>query len=396
MSTELETKGADLPVILNNEELESVAKNSGIELTKAQQHAAAFGPSLQEVARLSQALLTINKENPTPEDSKLARRHRLDLVKVRSSAKALEEQRKEGLNAERNLLIGLGKVVSGAAQLAEQEYEEIEKHAEKKEQERIENLKTKRITLLDPFKDHVNLTYIPIGEISEEDFQKLLADSKLLHETKVEAARKLEYERIAREKEEARMKEEKRLENERIKSEKAAEEKARQEREKIQQERLNKLLPYSAFVTDTDMSSLSILTPAEFNSTLQSSKAKFEKAEEERKTAELEEAKQKAEMQRQRQELAKKEADLKAEQEKQTKLLADQKKQKEEEEAKQKEFARQASLAPDREKLLSVIIQLDAIKYPEVTAPKSKIAINDTIAMVEKLKAFIIKRSEEL
>ncbi len=113
--------------------------------------------------------------------------------------------------------------------------EEIENYAEKKEAERKESLRLARVEQLQPYSEFVPMG-INLGELSEEEYQKIFNGSKLQMEAKLEAERKAEEERIeaerkaeeekiAKEKKDAEEREAQRLENERLKAEKEAKEK---------------------------------------------------------------------------------------------------------------------------------------------------------------------------
>jgi colicin import membrane protein len=121
--------------------------------------------------------------------------------------------------------------------------EQIEKYAENKERERLDELESKRLEILEPFKD-----FVPFGAnirtISDEDFNKILNGAKLQQEAKIEAEKKAEAERIEQERlaEIARIEREKeieaqRIENERLKKEAEAKEKQLElERKKAREE----------------------------------------------------------------------------------------------------------------------------------------------------------------
>lgn len=180
------------PILIKGKELVKVAEKNGLTLLVAQQHAEAFMPSLIEAVRLSQDLLKMDKNNPSEEDAKTARRNRLDLVKVRTGSKGIEESRKKDLNTEKDLIIDLNKVVWATSQESERQYEEIEKYAERKEATRIEELKEQRLVALAPYE--VDSKYIPLGKISQEEFDTLFNDSKIIFEAKAAAKKKQEEE----------------------------------------------------------------------------------------------------------------------------------------------------------------------------------------------------------
>lgn len=107
--------------------------------------------------------------------------------------------------------------------------EEIENYQAKKESERKESLRLARVEQLQPYHEFVPMG-INLGELSEDEYQKIFNGAKLQMEAKleaerkaeeerIEAERKAEEERIAKEKKDAEEREAQRLENERLKKE---------------------------------------------------------------------------------------------------------------------------------------------------------------------------------
>ena len=415
--------GENLPV---QNELVVVIESAKVEKAQKENALQAYQPFMQQLEDVRQQSLKIDFASPTALDSKIARGLRLELVSVRTSAEKKKKERKETIILLGNLEDHATGVVVTSSKLMEAKLLEVEKFAEIRLQEQIDKTKAERLELLAPFE--VDTQYIPLGTLPQEDFNKLLADSELLFNARIEAENKKRDEQIAREKAEQ-------------------EDKAEQERRQNSCMKLGLKFDGESFLYKdinfhwTDLRTMSVEAfdkafagaeermaviqqeelKAEKQRQAELDKAKKDKATaelklkkekeksdallaEQQKAAETQKAKQEAELQRQRQAAAKKEAELKAENDRQAKLIADQK-AKEEEERKQseaidlakKEKERQAALAPDREKLLQMNEQLDALVFPHsVESDKAKLAVNDTIAMVEKLKAFIIKRSNEL
>lgn len=139
----------------------------------------------------------------------------------------------------------------------ESDLEQIEKHAEIKEAKRLDELEAKRKGVLEPFSEFVPFG-INLRLLSDEDFEKILNGAKMQHKAHLEEQKRIEAEKLAKEKAEAEERERVRLENERLKKEaeerekqlaeerakaeaerKAIEEKARLEREEV--ERLAKI-----------------------------------------------------------------------------------------------------------------------------------------------------------
>lgn len=213
--------------VIENSELVKIVKGSQIEKTKAEAYAIGYAPFMIQVNELSNALKEMDKENPTDEDAKVARRSRLDLVKLRSAVTEKKKTDKETIVIEGRLIDNLFNVVSNSAKLTESEYLEVEKHQEIKETERKEKLKADRIDLLDPY--DVDTTYIALSEMSEEQFVIFLDSQKTAFEAKVE------HERLA---EVVRVEAEKKAEKDRISAEKLR--KANELKQKKENARLKK------------------------------------------------------------------------------------------------------------------------------------------------------------
>lgn len=168
-----------------------------------------------------------------------AREARLKMVKVRTAA---EKKRKEL----KDDYLRMGKAIDGANNILlalivplEKQMEEIEKAEERRILAERIALTNERAEKLRPFiADGTPLP--PLADITDDQFQSMLADAKMLHEAKMEAAAKAEAERIDRERKEAEEREAQRLENIRLKAEAEAREAAikaeREAREKAERE----------------------------------------------------------------------------------------------------------------------------------------------------------------
>lgn len=127
---------------------------------------------------------------------------------------------------------------------------EIEKYEEKVKAEQKAKLKAERLELLLPY--DVDVQFVSIEEMTDEQFTGFLDNNKLAFETKkenerlaeiarIEAEKKAESERLERERLEAERIEAQRLENERLKKEAEAREKELAvEREKLAKEQAKK------------------------------------------------------------------------------------------------------------------------------------------------------------
>lgn len=120
----------------------------------------------------------------------------------------------------------------------EEQLEQIEKYAEIKEQKRLDELELVRVEKLKPFSE-----FVPFGanirNISDEDFDKILNGAKLQFNAKIEAEKKAEAERIAKEKAEVERIRLQEIENAKLKAEAEQREKEiAEERKKAEAEKL--------------------------------------------------------------------------------------------------------------------------------------------------------------
>jgi hypothetical protein len=327
--------------VIEQPELLQVVKDSRIELSKAESYAIGYAPFMIQINELSQAIKTIDKDNPTPEMAATARRKRLGLVKVRSAAVAKKDTDKEIILIETRLIDGLFKVVENTSKLTEAEYLEIEKHQERIENERLEKLEIERKLLLEPY-GTVN-QFVDLKAMDEDTFQTYLSKEKIAFHAKQEADRKAEKQRIADEKKAI------------------AEQKAKEKAEALERERIRKENEELKKINEAKEKELSA----------ERDRAAKENLERDR-LAKIESDKQ-----------AKINADLKAENDRIAKELQDKKdaEQKEQEQEKQriqKESAdriakeKAAQLAPDKEKVNAMYLSLKAFVIPEFTTTEAQ------------------------
>lgn len=247
----------------------------------------------------------------------------------------------------------------------ESNLESIEKYFENIEKERKSKLNSDRISILEPYNAFVPMG-LNFGEISEDEFTKILNGAKLQFEKQQEDERKAEEERIEKER-----------------------------KENLHKERREMILPYWQFVEDkSSVYDLSVLSDEEFENLLQNSitrKSDYEKKQEEiRKENERLNAEKKAieaKAQKEREEQYKK---LKAEQEAKAKLEAELKAKKEAEAKAEKErLAAEEKERKEAEKLAKAPIkkQLNAwISSFEI--PNTTIENDKTKLIKAKFEAF--------
>lgn len=159
-------------------------------------------------------------------EMKMAREARLALREIRISADKLRKELKEDSLRYGRAVQGVYNVIEAAITPIEKHLETQEKFREIYELKQREALRQEREELTREVREFM-IANINLGEITEEDFQRLWNGAKLQKQAAEEAARKAEEERIAREKAAAEERERLRVENERLKAEAEAREKER-------------------------------------------------------------------------------------------------------------------------------------------------------------------------
>lgn len=241
------TKAIEVQTPEIEEGLMTLVKEAKIELTKAESHAVAFNQFLKQLSEYSRPLADLDKENPTAEHAATARENRLKIVKVRTGAEDIKDERKAILLLEGNFIQANYNFVKSACELTESQYMEIEKFQERIQKEKAAKLKETRLALLAPFE--IDTEFLPLDIMEDDRFSELLAKSKEAFEAvqhqrarveadRVEAERLAEEKRVAEEKAEAERIRLQAIENERLKKEA---ERVRIEHEKIAAENAKRI-----------------------------------------------------------------------------------------------------------------------------------------------------------
>ena len=271
------------------------------------------------------------------EAMKQAREMRLALKNIRVEAEKKRKALKEDALVMGRAIDGVNNLLLAAIQPLERHLEEQEKFAERlAEQERQRRL-AERTEALQSYLE-AGQAVPALDAMTDDQFAKYLDDTKLLHAAKIEAAKKVEAERIAREQAEAAERERLRIENERLRAEAA-------ERE---------------------------------------AKAKAEREAAERELARIK-AESEAAAAKEREARAKLEAELAA------KRAAEEAKAKAEAAA-----AKKAAAAPDKTKLRTIADSVRAIPFPAVTTPEANVILADIAAKRESFAKWIEAQTEKL
>lgn len=179
------------------QELSVIVSQSGLEQTKGQKLLAMFTPYFKTMGEIELKINSINKDNPTAIDMKIAREIRLSLKDNRVASEKAKDESKGMILIEGRLIDNLNNIVKNTSKGLELQCEQIEKFAEIQEQKRKEELKATRLEILMPITDQAHI--YPLGEMTQESFDDLVNGLVLAAKAKKEAEEKLEAERIERE-----------------------------------------------------------------------------------------------------------------------------------------------------------------------------------------------------
>jgi len=338
-------------VKLNPEQLEEIVKNSGLEIQEGEVIKQSYLPFLIQLSEIQEQSTKINFKNPTDIDEKIARELRLKTVKIRTGSSDLKDSRKRIHLLKGNLEQAAFNIISASCKLAEETFVQVEKAREIAEQKRKAELKAQREMEVQPYLEYVPFG-IDLGQLDDENYNKLITGAKLQMQAKIDAELKAEAERIARQKEIDAENERIRLENARLQKE--AEEK--QKALEIERKKQADILAKQKAEADKK-AKIEADRQAKIQAELKA-KADAERKEKERLESELK-AKQKAES----------EAKLKAEKIEKERIAAEKK----------------AAKAPDKKKLnkwvesFEISLQVDGIK------PESEVIYN---SIIDKFNAF--------
>ena len=185
---------------MKNELVKINPKDFGIEESKAKQIADQFKPMLDKMVELEEEANEVFKlDIESLEAAKQAKEVRLKYVKVRTGTSEIHKEQKAFYLQAGRFVDGWKNAQLFASQGIEEKLMQIEKYAENKEKERLENLQRERIILVEPYLESVEA--LNLSSMSEEVFTIFLQGSKTNFENKLESERlekeRLESERLA-------------------------------------------------------------------------------------------------------------------------------------------------------------------------------------------------------
>lgn len=344
------------------------AEEFGIEVVKAKTIEQSFLPKKTEIDAYTEQYSEIIKLELNPDTFKKARELRLKLVKVRTGIAEVHKSEKAFFLASGKYVDALKNKLTTPIEQMEEKLREIEDTEKRLEQERKEKLRLERIALLEPY--GADVSFLPLAEMTEEQFQGQLGLAKAAYEQRLESER-LEQERLAKEEEE-------RKEAERL--------------NEIERNRKDVLAPYYSFV-DWSSVDLKIMDEKAFSELVESSKTL--KAEHD-----AEQAKIKAENERLRKEQEEKDKKAEAEAKRLQKIaddLAKEKADREEKERKEMEAEqkriKELENAGDQVKFKEFYNQFKEFKFPELNNKEVTSLINGKL---DELRKFMVEQSKKL
>lgn len=373
-------------------ELVKLVENSGLEKTKAEQIALMFEPFLKAMHETELKIKAIDKENPGPLDSKLAREIRLALARtIRIPAEKVKTDGKAQILIEGRLYDNAYGIISNTCKLLESECEQIEKFEQIRETNRKNALEAERIETLKEFPD-LDTGYYNLKEMPEDIFLALVSGQRMIAKQKEEESARIEAERIENARLEAERLEAQRLENERLKAEAIEAEKREAELKRI---------------ADEEKAKADEVLRLEREANEKAQKEIQEKADRERKELEAEaerkrlkeaadRAKEKAEADKK---LAEAEKLRLAEKQKADAMAAQIQRENEAKEKAEREriaAEKKAFKAPDKDKLLIVANLFENIGCPELATEEATAIRQSIIELRTKLVNFIRTKANEL
>jgi len=384
-------------------QLVKVINESGLDKSKAQVLLQNFSNYFEIAADWENKAkaLTVTREDQRTE-MKMAREGRLFLKQKRVDVEKTRKQLKEASLREGQTIDAIAKILTNLIVPIEEDLENKERFAEIQEANRKAILKSERELELQPYAEFVPYG-LELGSMGEDDYLKVLKYAKAQLQEKLDAEKKVEEDRIAKEKAEAAERERMRLENERLKKE------AEEKEKLLAKERLAAAAKLKAEQDRAEQERLKIEEANRIEKEKADAilKAEQEKARKEREAAEatLKAAQEKARIEREQAEQAsRKAAEEKAKLEAEIKAKADaeEKARKEqlervESERKAKELAeKKAKAAPDKNKLLAFAKQLDDTVYPDVSSEEAIKVNGDVKTLLAKVTNFIREKANKL
>lgn len=359
-TTEATTPALTLEVV--DPKLALVVRDNQLEATSAAEVLSTFQPLIVK-AREWEAKVASIKVTDASQKTEMALAHsvRMGLKEVRLTAEKTRKRMKEdSLRFGRTIDSAYNLIESVVAPL-EKQLKEQEEFVERQEAARKAGLKAQREALLAPFA--IDTSVYVLADMSEPQFNQLLAGTKLAHEAKAQAALAAETARLAKEAEERKAQEAVRVENERLKADAA--------------KRDAEILAERKRTADKEAEAQGKARAIAATAAAEKAKADAALAAERKKAADAA-----AEVQRIKDAEAARVAKERADKAAEDKRIAD--------------AAKAAARAPDRSKVLAFATLIEALPRPALTSPEGQAFLVTLNQQVDKMVAWVRKQGEAL
>lgn len=226
----------DIPVKIANEMQVFKPEEYNLDVSQANEISEAFRPKLIEMNQLIPEYTELIKQETTPETAKQAKELRLKLVKIRTGTDKIHKEQKEKYLKPGKFVDAWRTAQQFASEEMESELAAKEKHFERLEEIRKDNLNKERQEVLKRL-GVTNVSVMRYGDLPNDVWEKYLEGEKISIEAAKEASK-------AKELEAAEAAERLKEENERLRKE--SEERAANE--KLHNDRLKTLMSVSGFL----------------------------------------------------------------------------------------------------------------------------------------------------
>lgn len=343
-----------------------VVKEQSLDLDSAATVLTTFEPLIQ-LARKWQAKVDSIKVTDASQKSEmaLARSVRLGLREVRLDAEKARKRLKESALKQGRVVDGAANIIKGITEPLEAQLQEAEDFVERQEIARKARLKAEREALLAPFA--IDTSVYVLADMSDPQFNQLLAGTKLAHEAKAQAALEAEKARLAKEAEEAKQREAVRVENERLKAEAVK----REAEVAVERAEAARKQAHTDAVAKKEREALAATAAAEKRV------ADAALATERKKTADAA-------------------AEVKRIRDAEDARVAKEKADKEAEAARVAAAAKAAARAPEKDKLLAFAALIEGLTLPTLTTPEGKTVLVTLKEQNAKYAAWVRKQGEAL
>jgi hypothetical protein len=394
----------------DTKDLAIIAEENNLPNNKVQELLSQFGESFKAANAVIEDSKQINVTNESQlDDMAAARAARLQLKNIRVEVEKTRKDLKEQSLREGKAIDGMANIIKAVIVPIEERLEQQEKFATIKAAERAANIKSERIEKLAAYV--TDPSDYNLDGMTEERFSELLRDCKAAFDAKQAELKKVEDERIAREKEAAEAAEKQRKENERLKAEVEARDKKDAEERKAREEaaaaeraandkkvaRINqatrlglvwdeKSQSYGKDDFVVSKSDILELIDDEYNDLIDSIATEIERrVEEAEKAARHKREAEEAERQKERNKAEKLEREKREREAAETKAKADADEQK-----------RQALLAPDKEKLMAFASVIDKLELPNVSNREAGKVLDETKDFLDRISNNLRNKAREL